>query len=332
MIQIANHTVALPVFLAPMAGITDLPFRNTVSRFGAGLMFSEMVASREIVTARKNARLRAVASDRDPGSDGVPTSVQIAGCEAEWMAEAARICVSEGASLIDINMGCPAKKVTSGWSGSALMRDPDQAIRLVDAVIEAVDVPVTLKMRLGWDDQTRNAPFLASRAEAAGVAMVSVHGRTRAQFYKGRADWAAVAEVREAISIPLVVNGDVTSGETAAEALRLSGADAVMIGRGAQGRPWLPAQVAAELMGLPIPDAPKGDALADIIDAHYHAVLDHYGPDLGIRVFRKHLNWYTEAARCAHLRPALMASNEPGDVVRILRTALVAQQELERAA
>src|ERR1700690_628946 len=231
-IQIANR-----VLLAPMSGVTDAPFRRLTAALGAGLVVSEMTASDDLVNGKPMSQLRCEAA-------GIgPHVVQLAGCEARWMAEGARIAEAAGAEIIDINMGCPARHVTGGQSGSALMRDLDHAVRLIEATLSAVKVPVTLKMRLGWDDRSVNAPELARRAEAAGVRLISVHGRTRCQFYNGQADWRAVRAVRDAIRIPLVVNGDITSFEEAVAALEMSGADAVMIGRGAQGQPWLPGQI-----------------------------------------------------------------------------------------
>ena len=328
---LTTNQQTVPVFLAPLAGITDLPFRNLVSRFGADRVVSEMVASQEMVQAKPGVREKA-----ELGLGSGNTAVQIAGREAHWMAEAARQVEGRGAKIIDINMGCPAKKVTSasgaGASGSALMKDLDHALSLIEAVAEAVSIPVTLKTRLGWDDNMLNAPELARRAEAAGVAMITIHGRTRCQFYKGRADWAAIARVKAAVGVPVIANGDIVDAQSAREALTLSGADGVMIGRGAQGRPWLLAQVAAQLAGRAQdgPDVPEGAALADMVCGHYQDMLAFYGADLGNRVARKHLGWYLADAGCnAGLRKRVLTSRDPEEVLRLLPDAL---SDGERAA
>ena len=272
------------VFLAPMSGVSDLPFRRLAARYGAGLTVSEMVASREFVAGN------AASASRADTSGLAVRMVQLAGRTPEWMAAAARAAESGGAQVVDINMGCPAKKVVGGASGSALMRDLDHALRMIEATVRAVRVPVTLKMRLGWCDDTINAPDLAARAEAAGVAMVTVHGRTREQFYTGVADWAAIRAVAERIEVPLVVNGDIDGAAAADRALARSGADAVMVGRAAYGAPWLPGGIAAAAAGraMPVVD-PVGLAVE-----HYEAMLAHYGPELGTRVARKHLGWYLD--------------------------------------
>ena len=300
-IDLGAMALSPKVALAPLAGITDLPFRQLVSSFGAGWVVSEMVASQEMVQAKPGVREKA-----ELGFDQANTAVQLAGREASWMAEAARMVAANGAKMIDINMGCPAKKVTNGYSGSALLRDLDHALTLIEAVVEAVDVPVTLKTRLGWDDTNINAPDLARRAENAGIRMITIHGRTRCQFYKGAADWAAIARVREAVDIPVIANGDITDAAKARQALTQSGATGVMIGRGAQGRPWVLSQVAAELAGR-----------------HYDAMLSFYGADLGGRVSRKHLGWYMDYANTpAALRREVLTQTHAGKVIALLADAL----------
>ncbi|MCV6586887.1 MAG: tRNA dihydrouridine synthase DusB [Marinibacterium sp.] len=318
-VTLASTSLNPPVFLAPMAGITDRPFRDLVQRFGAGLVVSEMVASQDMVNARSGTREKA-----ELGSDVEGTAVQLAGRDPHWIAEAARMVQDQGARIIDINMGCPAKKVTNGLSGSALLKTPDLALRMIEAVVAAVSVPVTLKTRLGWDDTLMNAPDVARRAQDAGVQMVTIHGRTRCQFYKGRADWAAIRAVRAAIRVPLAANGDITDSATAQQAMTASGADAVMIGRGAQGRPWILAQVAHDLFGAPAPDIPQGDALVDMVVAHYEAMLGFYGAELGARVARKHLGWYMDAAATPPaLRKEVLTTRDPARVVALLPDALM---------
>lgn len=307
-----------PVMLAPMAGITDLPFRSLVARFGAGMVVSEMVASHDMLNARPGSREK---SELGLGADG--TAVQLAGREAAPMAEAARMVEGQGAQVIDINMGCPAKKVVNGYSGSALMRDPDHALTLIEAVVNAVDIPVTLKTRLGWDDALMNAPQIAVRAEAAGIRQIVIHGRTRCQFYKGRANWTAIRAVVDAVNIPVIANGDIVDAATATQALEQSGARGVMIGRGAQGKPWLLAEVAHVLYGTPAPDVPKGDALAAMVMDHYADMLRFYGDLLGLRVARKHLGWFMDSAGTpAELRRAVLTAKTPKAVMDLLPRAL----------
>lgn len=301
-----------------MSGVTDLPFRQLALRHGAGLVVTEMVASRELVqdTAESWARLKSAGLK--------PHMVQLAGREAHWMAEAAKIAADHGADIIDINMGCPAKKVIGGYSGSALMRDPDHALSLIKATVGAVDIPVTLKMRLGWDENSINAPDIARRAEDAGIQLVTIHGRTRMQFYEGRADWDAIRAVRDVVSIPLVANGDVETAEDAREILRRSGADAVMIGRGCQGRPWHAGVLAGHR-------EPGRREIVEIALEHYRMMLEFYGEAVGIRHARKHLAWYLDRhapATTGADKANIMTSKDSREVTASFHAALQAGADL----
>ncbi|MEM8749234.1 MAG: tRNA dihydrouridine synthase DusB [Pseudomonadota bacterium] len=320
--------------LAPMSGVTDVPFRQLAWRFGAGMVVSEMVASEALTTGQAEMRIKAE-------SAGLPVHmVQLAGREVHWMAEATRVALGSGADIIDINMGCPSKRVTNGYSGSALMRDIDHALTLIEGVMEVSTVPVTLKMRLGWDEQSINAPELASRAEDAGVQLITVHGRTRNQFYKGEANWNLVRQVREVISVPLVVNGDIGCAETANEAFSASGADAVMIGRASYGAPWIVGQVAAELSNQTVsvvaPPTNDPHALQDLVIEHYEMMLSLYGTELGMRNARKHVDWYSNHLvmddENRDLRKQFMATREPGEATRLLGALFAEPSPLHQAA
>ena len=309
-IAIGSHPLPNPVFVAPMSGVTDRPFRRLARRLGAPLVVTEMVASaamlREVCDEVRKAEIDA---------DDDLSIVQIAGWEPEVMAEAARMVVDRGADVVDLNMGCPAKKVVNKYAGSALMRDEALAGRIMQAVVAAVPVPVTVKMRLGWSDENRNAPALARIAEAAGIQLVTVHGRTRCQMYNGEADWSAIRGVREAVSIPVIANGDVVSIASACDCLARSGADGVMIGRGCYGRPWFPRQVAAALSGAPVPASPSAIERRAILVEHLDAMLSHYGIASGIRNARKHIGWYLEGLPgSAEFRQRINNTTDPDTV------------------
>lgn len=313
--RIGSVEIRNRVVLAPMSGVTDLPFRQLAWRNGAGLVVTEMVASRELVSNTQESWSRLENSGIDPHM------VQLAGRDPSWMAEGARIAEAHGAQIIDINMGCPAKKVTGGLSGSALMREPELALAIIEATVKAVKVPVTVKMRLGWDEQSINAPVLARRAQEAGVQLMTIHGRTRMQFYEGRADWGAIRAVRDAISIPLIANGDVESVSDIDAILAQSGADAVMIGRSSQGRPWHAGVLAGHRM------APDAAEIAAIFEEHYRMMLDFYGSDVAVRHARKHVSRYLEL-HGGDLLPAnraeILMSRDPAFVIDRTVAAIMA--------
>lgn len=313
-IQVGPVRIPTPVILAPMTGVTDLPFRRIVKRYGAGLTVSEMIASQAMIRETRQSLQKAL---WDPAEE--PVSLQLAGCEPQVMAEAARLNEQRGAAIIDINMGCPVKKVVNGDAGSALMRDLPLAAAIIEATVKAVKVPVTLKMRMGWDHGSLNAPELARIAEDLGVAMITVHGRTRCQMYKGSADWAFILGVKEAVSVPVIVNGDICSIDDAREALRQSGADGVMIGRGAYGRPWLLGQAMAALgQGSERPDPSMDEQLATILE-QYEAMLSLYGRQTGVNLARKHIGWYTKGLPgSAEFRNKVNSQDDPAVVLEML--------------
>ena len=304
-----------PIVLAPMSGVTDMPFRRLVKRAGAGLVVSEMIASRAMVrAARKTMKMATHCADE------YPISVQLAGCEPDVMAEAARINEDFGATIIDINMGCPVKKVTNGDAGSALMRDLGLASKLLEVTVNAVNIPVTLKMRTGWDDDTRNAPQLAKIAEDCGIQAIAVHGRTRCQFYKGRADWPFIASVKDAVNIPVFGNGDVVSVDDAKKLLEDSGADGILVGRGTYGRPWFLNQISHYLKtGERLAD-PTVEAQMEIVLEHFDAIVSHYGSQPGVKIARKHLGWYSKGlSNSAEFRQEVFQLDTPDAVKARIR-------------
>jgi len=288
-----------PVFLAPMSGISDAPFRRIVNEFGAGLVFSEMIASRAVIEEERYSKIESKKMEEDYACDG-PVAVQLAGCDPNVMAEAARINVDRGAAIIDINFGCPVKKIVNKMAGSALMKDEDLAVSILDAVVKAVpEVPVTMKTRLGWDWQHLNAVSLCLKAQDVGIQMVTIHGRTRCQMYKGCADWSAVAAVKQALRIPVIVNGDIGGAGDAIAAIKASGADGVMIGRACQGKPWMLRDIMAVMRGEDIPEPPTAEELHALVRRHYDDILDFYGARRGVALARKHLAWYVDGLRGA---------------------------------
>lgn len=313
-ITIGPVRIDAPAILAPMTGVTDLPFRKVVKRYGAGLTVSEMIASQAAIRETRQSLQKAL---WDPSEE--PVSLQLAGCSPKEMAEAARLNEQRGAAIIDINMGCPVKKVVNGDAGSALMRDLPLAAAIIEATVKAVSVPVTVKMRMGWCHDSLNAPELARIAEDLGARMITVHGRTRNQMYKGSADWSFVRKVKEAVSLPVIVNGDICSREEAREALAQSGADGVMIGRGAYGRPWLLGQVMADLAGGDRPDPSMDEQLAVILE-QYDAMQSLYGTQTGVNLARKHIGWYTKGLHgSAEFRQKVNTQDDPRVVIAMLK-------------
>jgi tRNA-dihydrouridine synthase B len=319
--HIGNILIEDPVFLAPMSGISDLPFRRIVKQYGAGLVFSEMIASRAVLQ-EKTASLRSSADY----TEEFPMAVQLAGCEPDIMAEAAKINVDRGAAIIDINFGCPVKKVVKKFAGSALMKDEDLATEIMAQTVKAVNVPVTVKMRLGWDDDNLNAPILAKKAEDVGIKMITVHGRTRTQMYKGQANWEAVRAVKDAVKIPVVINGDILTPEDARQALAISGADGVMIGRGTCGKPWVLKQVMDYLRTGTYTQTPSVAERLSLIQNHYDAMLDYYGEHQGVIIARKHLAWYcTDMPSAAAFRAQINQEKDRAVIKRMMNEQFATQ-------
>jgi tRNA-dihydrouridine synthase B len=315
-IKIGGVEIADPVILAPMSGVTDLPFRKLVKQEGAGLVVSEMIASQAMINAnRKTLKMASNCAEE------FPMAVQLAGCDPKIMAEAAKLNEDRGAAIIDINMGCPAKKVVNGYAGSALMREEDKAARIMEATVKAVSLPVTLKMRTGWDDNNRNAPRLAKIAQEAGIQMITVHGRTRCQFYNGHSDWDFIARVKEAVRLPVIANGDIQTFKDVEDVLLKSKADGVMIGRGAYGRPWFLKQVMDFLKTGKTKSVPPLQRQYSLIRSHYEEMLFHYGELAGMRMARKHLGWYTKGLpRSAEFRAKVNSISDPKGVVALIES------------